>query len=53
MDGIKVCDPAYNSYDYYTLPVKVRKTMLSMTIGVINLAITYKVKRQIRSKLNS
>ena len=52
-DGIRVCDPAYNSYDYYTMPVKTWKTILSIVIGIINLAITYKVKSQIRSKLNS
>ena len=45
VDGIRVCDPAYNSYDYYTLPVKIRKTLCSLAIGVINVAITYKVKR--------
>ena len=53
MDGIRVCDPQYNHYDYYTLSVKVRKTMLSMAIGIINLVITYMVKSQIKSKLNS
>ena len=53
MDGIRVCDPQYNHYDYYTLAVKVRKTMLSMAIGIINLVITYMVKSQIKSKLNS
>ena len=53
VDGIKVCNPSYNSYDYYTIPVKTWKTLLSLAIGIINLAITYKVKNQIRSKLNS
>ena len=53
VDGIKVCNPSYNSYDYYTIPVKTWKTLLSLAIGIINLAITYKVKSQIRLKLNS
>ena len=53
MDGIRVCDPLYNHYDYYTLSVKVRKTIVSMAIGIINLVITYTVKSQIQSKLNS
>ena len=53
VDGIKVCNPTYNSYDYYTIPIKTWKTLLSLAIGIINLAITYKVKNQIRSKLNS
>ena len=52
-DGIRVCDPAYNSYDYYTMPVKTWKTIISIAIAIINLAITYKVKSQIRLKLNS
>ena len=53
VDGIKVCNPTYNSYDYYTIPIKTWKTLLSLAIGIINLAITYKVKNQMRSKLNS
>ena len=53
IDGIRFCDPNFNSVEYYTLGIKLRKTLISVVLGIINFAITYKVARQIKRKLNS
>ena len=53
VDGVRFCDPGFNSFEYYTLQIKIRKTVLSVVLGIINFAVTYKVSRQIKRKLNS
>ena len=52
-DGLSACDPDYNAVEYFTITVKIRKTVLSFVFAVINFLVTYNVVMEIRRKLNS
>ena len=52
-DGLNVCETNYNAASYFTLSLKIRKTVISAILGIVNFVICYKVVTQIKRNLNS